>query len=110
MKCAVNKTKTTIEKLEMCDILFVGDDKKVVRWGYYANQGDGTYAIYRPENPICNIKDVMTIYDDCDPGVIDIVDAEEINAFLASIGEIKGIAASEVSAFTPCGWYYDTIV
>jgi hypothetical protein len=45
------------------------------------------------------------------PGAIDIVEESDIAGFLSTIHEeLQGIPAAEVSMFTPCGWYYDTIV
>jgi hypothetical protein len=108
----MTENKTMIKKLEMADIFQVekvDNEKRIRRWGFYANQGDGTYAIYRPENPVCNIDELLCIEED-GPGAIDIVKVEEIDAFLNSIGSIRGIPAEEVSALTACGWYYDTII
>ena len=107
------REKTMIKKLEMAEIFnieVVNGVKRVSRWGFFANQGDGTYAIYRPETPVCSVDEFFMIEED-GPGAIDIITKNELNDFLAQIkDEIQGIAGMEVSRFTPCGWYYDTIV
>ena len=110
MKTMTNN-KNMIKKLEMADIFHVESvdgKKRVSRWGFYADQGDGTYAIYRPENPVCEIEDLLYVDED-GPGAIDIVEANEIDKFLSAVGDIHGIPAEEVSQFTACGWYYDSV-
>ena len=107
------KTDSLVKKLEMADIFRVemADGKKrISRWGFYADQGDGTYAIYRPENPVCDINALLYVEDEDGPGAIDIVDEKEIHMFLDTIGNVHGIPAADVSDRTACGWYYDTIV
>jgi hypothetical protein len=104
--------KDKIQEMEMNEIFkveVVNGKKQVSRWGFYADQGDGTYAIYKPEKPVCSVDALFMIEED-GPGAIDIVGESEIAKFLNEIGELRGIPAAEVSLFTPCGWYYDTIV
>ena len=99
-----------VESLEMCDIFQVIPGGKVSRWGFFANQDNGTCVIYKPEVPVCSVDELYMIEED-GPGAIDIVEKEEIENFLNSISdELTGMPAAEVSLFTPCGWYYDTIV
>lgn len=106
-------TKATIKAMEMNDLFkieIVDGKKRVSRWGFYADQGDGTYAVYKPEKPVCEVDELFMIEED-GPGAIDIVGANDIAEFLEEIrGELRGIPAAEVSLFTPCGWYYDTLV
>lgn len=109
------KTKMNIEQkvknMEMADIFevtMVGGHKMVNRWGFFVDQGDGTYAVYKPQKPTCKASELFMIEED-EPGPILIVSANEVNEFIGS-KNIQGIAAMEVSDFTACGWYYDTIV
>jgi hypothetical protein len=98
--------------MEMNDIFkieMVDGKKRVSRWGFFVNQGNGTYAVYKPEKPVCTVDELFMIEED-GPGAIDIVEEDEISMFLDEIGgNLHGIPAAEVSLFTPCGWYYDTI-
>ena len=109
----VTKNNKMIRALEMAEIFkveVVDGVKRVSRWGFFANQNDGTYAVYKPERPICDVDELYGIEED-GPGAIDIVDSEEINAFLHEIERnLRGLPTAEVSMFTPCGWYYDTII
>ena len=106
-------TKNEIIAMEMNDIFqieMIDGKKRVSRWGFYADQGDGTYAVYKPEIPVCSVDELYMIEED-GPAAIEIFEEVEIAEFLQGIhGEIQGIPAAEVSLFTPCGWYYDTIV
>lgn len=105
--------KNEIIDMEMADIFKVEmvDGKKCVsRWGFFADQGDGTCAIYKPEISVCGVDELYMIEED-GPAAIDIVDKNDIAEFLNGIrDELTGIPAAEVSMFTPCGWYFDTIV
>lgn len=107
------KNNSMLKAMEMAEIFkveMVDGVKCVNRFGFYADQRDGTCAVYKPEIPVCHVDEFFGIEED-GPGDIEIVNTNEIVSFLNEIGkEIEGIPAHEVSLFTPCGWYYDTIV
>lgn len=109
MKTVVKNIIEAVELAEIFQVEVVDGQKRVNRWGFFVNHGDGTCAVYKPKRPICHVDEYFMIEED-GPGDILTVDRSEINNFLSEIGnELQGIAGSEVSAFTPCGWYYDTI-
>ena len=102
--------KEVANLIEMADIFKVekvNGSKQIRRWGFFANQYDGTYAIYKPEIAVCNIGDSVV---DEEPGMIQVVEKEEIYGFIDSLGNIAGLPFMAVNDNTACGWYYDTIV
>lgn len=110
MKTITNNTIKAMEMNDLFKVEIVDGKKRVSRWGFYADQGDGTYAVYKPEKAVCGVDELFMIEED-GPAAIDIVDKNEIVEFLEDIrGNLRGIPAAEVSLFTPCGWYYDTLV
>jgi hypothetical protein len=53
---------------EIFKIEVVDGTKRINRWGFFAHQSDGTYAVYRPATPVMSFDTMFEMYDD-DPGV-----------------------------------------
>lgn len=108
------KNALKVESMEMAEIFqveSVNGEKRVNRWGFFAKQGNGECAIYKPQTISCLAEDLFdTINATEPPSAIIIVTETEVANFLRSVGEIHGIAAVEVDENTACGWYFDTII
>jgi hypothetical protein len=100
---------TQCELADIFNVSSVNGTKIVNRWGFYAQQEDGTYAIYRPQHPVCHADEMCVIEED-GPGDIEIVNEQTIKAFLDEVGHIRGIPAYEVTNEIKDGWYYDTVL
>lgn len=107
------KTSVIISNLEMTDLFkveMVNGQKVVNRWGFFVNQMDGTYAIYKPENTVVDIDDSVITGEE-NLGSIKVVSAKVLFTFIDSIKkDLKGISGIELNSETPCGWYYDTLI
>lgn len=106
------KNNINIETLDMKDIFkieLVDGKKRVSRWGFFAKQKDGSYAIFKPETAVCAPNELFDIEDD-GPGCIQIVNRNEIQSFVNAISHtVRGVPAMNVNDRFPCGWYYDTL-
>jgi hypothetical protein len=104
----MNNTAEIARKMEFAELFQVekiDGTKTINRWGFFAKEDDGNYVVYKPEQPLIAIGNLLPVEDG--PGAIIAMTKKEIHEFLGGI-DIKPIALGDVNICTACGWYYDT--
>ena len=101
----IGRTVREYECASFFKIEVVNGKKKINRFGFFAEQPDGQFAIYKPDHIMVDIgHDLST--DEL--GSIDVVSVYDICDFIESIhDEMLEIAWDAITDKTPCGWYYD---
>jgi len=104
--------KTLATELEFAQIFKVKEDcgrKKIHCYGFFVDQGNGTFAIYRPEKRVISISHWPNELDAF--GTIEIVPAAMIYDFINEIAEDAiEVSWRDINKNTPNGWYYDKLV
>jgi hypothetical protein len=105
----VKNNEGAINSLEYAELFEVTADKTVNRWGFFARQEDGTYAIYKPQ--VSSFKIGTYGFEnefDMEPGaIIDGVEESEIRDFIDGLDTIYKKSLRQCNKNTAKGWYYD---